>query len=212
MEIIAFLNSKGGVGKSTIACNIAVESVLNKKKTLLIDADSQGSSMAFRALRENNDIKAIAINTATIHKDIKAFSGFDTIIIDAGGRDTAVFRSAMLACDLMAIPVLPSQYDMWAANETLEILKDAKVYNENLKAYFLLNQLIPNTKVSIEAIEALREITDEVGILKTSLCSRVAYKSSITRGQGVTEFEPKGKASNEIRALYKELINENNKT
>ena len=58
MKIIGFVNSKGGVGKSTIACNIAVEVALESKNPLLIDSDVQGSSTAFRATRELDDIKA----------------------------------------------------------------------------------------------------------------------------------------------------------
>jgi len=45
MNVIAFINSKGGVGKSTIACNTAVESATDNKKTLLIDCDTQGRGM-----------------------------------------------------------------------------------------------------------------------------------------------------------------------
>ena len=106
--ILTVGNTKGGVGKSTIACNFSVESALAGKKTLLIDADIQGSSIGFRASREKNDIKAMSITTPTLHKDIKDFQ-FDMVLIDVGGRDSAVFRSAIMACDLMIIPVLPSQ-------------------------------------------------------------------------------------------------------
>jgi chromosome partitioning protein len=59
MKIIGFVNSKGGVGKSTVVCNIAVEVALKGKSPLLIDGDIQGSSTAFRATREIDDIKLL---------------------------------------------------------------------------------------------------------------------------------------------------------
>ncbi len=204
MKIIGFVNSKGGVGKSTVACNIAVEVARNGGHPLLIDGDIQGSSLAFRATRELDDIKAVAITTPTIHKDIKDFTGFSMAIIDAGGRDTAVFRSAIMACDLLLIPTCPSQYDIWACNDCVTVLKEARTYKD-IPAFFILNQLIPNTIISKEATEALNEFSGNVELLSTTLTSRVAFKNSISHGKGVSEYEPDGKASVEIKNLYKEI-------
>ena len=117
MKVISVVNQKGGVGKSTIACNLAVNAVLDGKRTLLIDADPQGSSLSFRAIRGADDLKAVSITQPTIHKDIGDFENFDLVIIDAGGRDNTLFRSAVTAAakGMLLIPVLPSQYDIWAA-------------------------------------------------------------------------------------------------
>ena len=95
--IITIGHTKGGVGKSTISANLSVCFALDKKKVLLIDADIQGSSMAFRASRTKEDIKAMAITKPTLHADLKDFSTIDIIIIDTDGRDRGVFRSAILA-------------------------------------------------------------------------------------------------------------------
>ena len=96
MNVIVVANQKGGVGKSTISCNLGVASALSGHKTLIIDADPQGSSATFRAVREKDDLKVISIIKPTIHKDIQDFTSFDRVIVDAGGRDSAVFRSAIL--------------------------------------------------------------------------------------------------------------------
>lgn len=113
MEIIGFINSKGGVGKPTVACNIAVEVALEGKSPFyLIDGAYKDSSMAFRTAREADGIKAVNITNPTIHRDVHDFHNFDLTIIDAGGRDTAVFRSAIMACNLLVIPTNPSQYDL----------------------------------------------------------------------------------------------------
>jgi chromosome partitioning protein len=208
MTIISVANSKGGVGKSTIAVNLAICAIKDGKKVLLIDADVQGSSTSFRAIREADDLQAVSIIQPTIHKDIESFSNFDLIFIDAGGRDNALFRSAITAASkgLLLIPVLPSQYDIWATEDTFKMLKEIRVYVP-IKACAVFNQVIQNTKISQEAKEALEELTVEgdVTLLKTVLYNRIDYKKSISDGLGVVEYQPKGKAAAEITALYNEI-------
>lgn len=208
MKVISVANQKGGVGKSTIACNLAICALNDKKRVLLIDADPQGSSLAFRAMREADDLKAVSITQPTIHKDIGDFENFDIVIIDAGGRDNTLFRSAVTAAakGILLIPVLPSQYDIWATEDTFNILKEARVYVD-IPAYAVFNQTIQNTTVSKEAKDALEELTAEsdIKLLESVLFSRVDYKKSISKGLGVIEYQSKSKAADEMNNLYFEI-------
>lgn len=208
MKVITVANQKGGVGKSTIACNLAVNAVQDGKRTLIIDADVQGSSLSFRAIRETDDLHAVAITSPTIHKDIATFDNFDVVIVDAGGRDNTLFRSAVMAASngILLIPVLPSQYDIWATEDTFKILQEARSFAD-ISAYTLINQALPNTTVVRDAQEMLSELAAENGIvtLDTVLYARVDYKKSISQGQGVGEFQPKSKAADEAAALYQEI-------
>ncbi|AAC07976.1 AAA family ATPase [Aquifex aeolicus] len=208
MKVIVVGNQKGGVGKSTVACNLAVGYSLRGKSVLLIDADIQESSLNFRALREKDDIKAIGITKPTIHKDIKGFENFDVVVIDVGGRDSAVFRSAILAASngALIIPVLPSVYDVWATEDTLKVLQEARTFAD-IPAYILFNQVIKSNIVK-EAEETLRELAQQysVGVLNSRLHSRVVYRNSVKEGKGVLEMNDK-KAIEELESLINEISN-----
>jgi len=206
MQIVVVANQKGGVGKSTIACNLAVAFALDRKRVLLIDADTQESSIGFRAVREKDDIKAISITKPTIHKDAVGFENFEVVIVDAGGRDSSVFRSAIMAASrgILLIPTLPSVYDIWATEDTLKVLSDARAFTD-IPAYLLINQVIKANIVK-EAEEALKELADQyrVEVMKTKLFSRVAFRNSVKEGKGVLEMNDR-KARSEMEALYEEV-------
>jgi chromosome partitioning protein len=209
-KVICFGNQKGGVGKSSLSVFMAVEAAKANKKVLLIDADPQKSSAAWRASREADDIVCTCITEPTLHKDMpKLAEGYDLVIIDAGGRNTSTFRSAILASDVLVIPVLPSQFDIYAAIDTIEILNEAKVYKEEIQAFFILNQLLTNSTVSRDAEDAMADVTakSNISLLNTQLFARVAYKKCLDTGIGVTEYEPGGKAAHEIRSMYREIVN-----
>ena len=206
MEVVVVANQKGGVGKSTVACNLAVAFALEGKKVLLVDADTQESSMGFRAVREKDDISAISITKPTIHKDIPSFSDFDVVIVDAGGRDSSVFRSAIMAASygILIIPTLPSVYDVWATEDTLKVLSDARAFAD-IPAYLLMNQVI-RANIVREAEESLEELAAQYGVevLQTRLFSRVAFRNSVKEGKGVLEMNDE-KARSEMKSLFEEV-------
>ena len=104
------------------------------------------------------------------------------------------------------IPILPSQYDIWATEDTFQVLRDARTYQE-IPAYALFNQVIQNTTVVKEAALTLKDMTveNEVRLLAQSLFQRVDYKKSISEGKGVMEYAPGGKAAQEVRSLFDEI-------
>ena len=194
--------TKGGVGKSTIASNLAVAKALEGKSVLLVDTDTQPHSMSFRSIREKDDITAVQIQTPTVHKDLSEFSQ-EYKIVDAGGRDNKAFRSAIMAADILLIPCQPSSLDFWAAQDVIEILNEARTYKD-IKAYFVLNQVVTNTRLSVEIAKAIKEFKDDAQLLDARLCSRIAYKNAFAEGKGVMETND-AKAASEMTKLHDEI-------
>ena len=209
--IITIGSTKGGVGKSTIATNLAVEGARRGLKVALIDADIQGSSIGFRDVRLHNakpnglHISAFSIVTPTLHKDVPGMTGYDMVIVDAGGRDSRVFRSAVGAADLLIVPVVPGVYDVWAAEDTMTVFQEVRDAKEDLVARFLLNQSSPNGIMSRKTETSLDQYKTDIPTMGARIGSRSAFRNAALRGAGVTEAKRESKAAQEIRALFDEI-------
>src|SRR5689334_14492977 len=124
--IIALLNQKGGVGKTTLAVHIATALAQRGRTVLLVDADPQGSALDWSASREGDSlVPVIGLPTKNLHREIKPhIANYDDIVIDGPPRVNELARAAMIASDLVLIPVQPSPYDVWAAKEIVELLSE----------------------------------------------------------------------------------------
>lgn len=202
---VGFLNQKGGVGKTTLAVNVADAMARQDKRVLLVDADPQGSALDWAAARRGEPMFAVAgLPRASIHKELPALAkGYDVVIIDGPPRVYDVARSAIMASDLVLIPVQPSPYDVWAAKEIVDLIVEARVYKPDLKAAFTINRKIVNTALGRDVTNALSDYP--IPVLETAICQRVALAESAAQGQAVLETEPDSTAAKEILQLVKEI-------
>ncbi len=205
--IIAVQNQKGGVGKTTLAIHISYVLSSFKNRVLLIDADPQGSSRDWAAAREEQPpFSLVGLDRPTIHRDLPNLAeGYDHVVIDGPPRVTDLARSAIVAADLVVIPIQPSPYDVWAAVEVINLIKEASVFKESLKSVFVINRKIVNTAIGRDVVEALAEYS--IPVAKAGVCQRVAFAESAASGQTVMELDRKSSATKEIKALVKELLN-----
>ena len=203
---IALLNQKGGVGKTTLSVNLAASFARTGEKVLLIDADPQGSALDWSAAREADPIfSVVGLPRATIHKEIDQIgSGFDHIIIDGPPRVADLARSAIMASDLVLIPVQPSPYDIWAADEIAKLLEEAIIYKEKLKVVFVVNRKIANTAIGRDVGEALSSY--QFPTLGSAITQRVVFAEAAAQGLAVFEVDPGSSATKEIEELKNELL------
>lgn len=205
--IISVASLKGGTGKSTIAQNLAVCFAHMKYKVAIVDTDTNQSSVYWSGMREDElppvavfgilDSNALIKNTKKLSKD------YDLVIID-GTPSLSRLASTILALgDFVLIPVRPSGFDIWATEKFLEKYEQAKMINEKINAYFLLNQYNGKIIMNQESKEALEDL--DIPTLKTTIKNRVAYTEVVVSGKGVYEYRDK-KAKTEMINLTNEIL------
>ncbi|HGJ5890437.1 MAG TPA: ParA family partition ATPase [Arsenophonus apicola] len=204
--IISVLNQKGGVGKTTLSVNIASRIAATGERVLLLDADPQGSALDWSAAREEKLLfSVLGLPRATIHKDVSKFiDDYNHIVIDGPPRVTDLARSAIMASDFVLIPVQPSPYDVWASQEVITLIEEAKIYKEKLKSAFVINRKIVNTAIGRDVNDALAIYDTKV--FNSTISQRVIFAEAAAIGKAVFELDINCAASKEIYDLVDEIM------
>ena len=208
--ILGFLNQKGGVGKTTLATHVAGELARTGARVLLIDADPQASALDWSERRVGEGLPrlfdVVGLAKETLHDQVPSLSrGYDHVVIDGPPRVTALARSAMLASDLVLIPVQPSPYDVWASQQVVTLVTEVRVFRPELRVAFIVNRRIVNTVIGRDVGDALAGLG--MPALSVSVSQRVAFAESVAIGRLVRESHPQSAAANEIEAVTSEIMN-----
>lgn len=207
--IILIGSKKGGVGKSTLATNIAAYLAQNGKNVVLVDSDRQSTSSNWAHDRSESDYVYIPCvqKYDSIKSTLRDMSQhYDYVVVDCQGRDSLELRTGLLAADLAIIPCCPSQADLDTMSSVVDVIKDASELNENLKSAYIITKASTNPIVT--EIHEAREYLSRFEILnpiQTIISERKIYRDALAVGAGVIEMD-NSKASSEIKKLMKEVL------
>jgi chromosome partitioning protein len=208
--ILVVGGTKGGSGKTLLASNFIVLRAVAGHDTLLIDADEQSSAMDFtrqRQRRLNGEPGYTAIQTREADVAVQVrrmMAKYTDIVIDVGGRDTASQRAALAVADILVIPFAPTSVDLWTIDTVVALMKDAREFNRDLRAYAIINKAFARGSDNTDAADMLREYPEHWTYVETPIGTRKAFSNAFGGGYAVTEYQPKdAKAIAEMMALYR---------
>jgi len=216
-KIIAISNTKGGVGKSTLARNFALACHINGEKVLALDCDPQKSLESFFAARSERidniefdcEVKteSLGLKRHILHRAER----YDRVIIDIGGRDTVAMRQVLMSADIVIIPINTSQESTDALQQMMEAVDDAKGVNEDMQVYLLITMAPsdPHDSTANVTAEGLADLYEgKATVLATRIKHRKAWLQSGYEGYAIWEVGIKGenKAAAEFEALVSELV------
>lgn len=214
-KVVSVVNQKGGCGKTTVAMQMA--GTLGKRgyKTLVVDADRQGSAAVwYRRAPDDRPFPAPVVGLSDqgekIHRAIeKLIEGYEFVFIDCpGSLDSSSYKlaqSSLLISDLAIVPVIPSPLDLEATPDMGDLIEKARITNESLDAMVVLNQHDPR-RALVKEVKAALEVFS-IPTARSSLGSREVYRQSADYGATVHDLEgSSGKGVREINGLVDEML------
>ena len=209
--IIAISHQKGGVGKSTIAWNLAI--ALQKKYTVeLVDLDIQKTLTYTNEIRKHQTkYTPLHIRTFQDAEELKKYINNDSdeklSIIDLGGFDSTMNRITIITADLVITPVSDKSFELLGLKSFEGILSQlSELIEGEIKVKVLLNNINPQ-KSKLKKIKTFIEKSPHFELLDTVLRTRVDYDKSSGAGESVIECKKDSKAAHEIKSLVKEVKN-----
>jgi chromosome partitioning protein len=208
--IVTVGNTKGGVGKTTLAFQLAVARARMGRDVLVVDGDRQGSAQTAVAVRaEAGSAPPLACvhfpDGAVLRAQVQQMARrYDDVVIDAGGRDSSALRAALVLSDLLLLPFAPRTVDVWALADIAALVDEARAMRDGLRVLAVLNLADPGASSdNTDAVAALGDFPQIVpaGVL---VCRRKAFANATGLGLAVDEMPARdGKASAELAALAK---------
>ena len=195
--ILSITNLKGGVGKSTIAQNIAVCLRQKGHSVFLVDTDFELKTTTDWGNDRSADL--VKIDVECVHQDnvtervLEVADKYDIVIIDGSPQLSKTATKTLTASDIVLVPITPSSLDVWSFENFLQRYEQVRdVKGTAIKAYIVINRYTGSTKLDKEVVDVMREFG--IDVMATTIGQRVAYREAPTNGLGVVEFkDPKAK-------------------
>ncbi len=209
--ILTIGNIKGGVGKTTLAVNLVIARAADARDVLLVDGDEQRTALTFTDLRTEllgaPGYTAVALGGAAIRTQVRQLAPkYDEVVIDVGGRNTGSLRAALTVSDILLIPMQPRSFDLWAIDQMIELVNEARELNPALRALLVINAADAQGTDNQEAAAALQD-TPGMNVLPIKIGRRKAFPNAAAVGRSVIEQgkDKDGKAVAELLALVQSV-------
>ena len=203
-QIICVAQQKGGAGKTTLVSNLAIAYLAEGKRVGLLDTDPQGSLGKWLDIREEalGEDDNLRFATATAYGISRALRGVgdvaDVILVDTPPKADSDIRQVLREADLVLIPVSASQADVWATHDVLDLADRV-----GTPTHIVMNRTRTGTRVGEDVAKSVAGL--EAKPLQATLANRVVYAEALGRGLGVMEAKRSAAATDEVRALAKEV-------
>ncbi len=197
MKVIAVAAQKGGAGKTTLSVHLATAATLAGYDAAVVDLDPQGSAASWGDDRGEEPPEVISGQASRLDKILAAAKGqgFHLIVIDTGPAADAAARRAAEMADVVLIPCRPASFDLRAIKTTVDLVQTTRT-----PAFVVLNAAPPRSRAVDEAREVIAGLGAQVA--PVTICQRAAFTHAVIGGRTAVEFEPDGKAAEEISALW----------
>jgi chromosome partitioning protein len=197
MKTIAIISQKGGAGKTTLTVHLATAATEAGHAAAIIDLDPQATAASWGDRRRASTPEVISGQATRLPTLLKAAgeNGAGFLVLDTAPNADQTASLAARSADLVLIPCRPAAFDLGAIETTLLLAKTA-----GKPAYVVLNAVPPRGSIGREAAAGLAE--RGASVAPRQLAQRAAFTHSVIDGRTAQEYEPQGKAAEEIRELY----------
>lgn len=216
-QIIVIGGEKGGVGKSTITTNLAVELVRRGAAVMIIDTDPQKTAINWvdrrnELLANNTQIEIARVSGVSKFGNIKDtiqdfINKYDVILIDSAGRDSQSLRTGLTIADKFYCPIRASQADLETLPHVCNIIATARDFNEKLISKAVISCAPTNPQINEvkNAQILLSDFANDLGLIKIFIRERKVYRDALLEGKGVVEMN-NPKAIDEFRKFTDEIL------
>ena len=200
MQIVAFVSQKGGSGKTTTAIHLAVASQLAGKQTLLVDLDPQASATKWKDLRTSETPVVVSAQATRLPQTLETArkAKADVVFIDTPPHSDNIAVAAIRAADVVLVPCRASILDLQAIQSTVDMLQMV-----NKRWFVILTATHPQGSQAAQAQEVLE--TQKIPVSPHHISQRSNFQHALAVGKSAQEYEPNGKAAEEVANLYKWL-------